>query len=118
MDGSDPHSSTEEHVEFKTPTGTMNMGAEWNGLLLGLGHAPKGSRLVVVSDLLWLGAWMVGRRKAEHPEVIAALALAKLLIQEKGLDVRFVHHKGHQSDGSQFTLHNARADELCCARTS
>lgn len=113
VDPSDPKSSTEEHVEFRPPTETRNMGAEWNGLVLGLERAPRGTKLVVVSDLLWLGAWMVGKRKAEHPEVVAALARAKLLIQEKGLDVRFVHHEGHQKDDSSFTRWNCRADELC-----
>ena len=113
VDPSDPKSSVEEHVEFKAPTETRNMGAEWNGLLLGLERAPRGTKLVVVSDLLWLGAWMVGKRGAEHPEVVAALERANLLIHENGLEVRFVHHEGHQKDESQFTRWNCRADELC-----
>lgn len=114
--GADPAVAVEERVEFKEPTGTKNMGAEWNGLLLALGHAPKGSKLVVVSDLLWLGATVVGARKAEHPELVESLRQAKETIEQRGLEVRFVHHEGHQKDESDFTRWNVRADELCKAR--
>lgn len=107
----------EEHARFKPPTETRNMGAEWNGLLLGLELAPKGEKLVVVSDLLWLGAWLVGARRAEHPEVVAAIARAKALVAERELEVRLVHHEGHQRDRSDFTRWNRRADELCKAAT-
>ncbi len=100
----------EEFVAWK-PTATANMGAEWNGLLLGLKHAA--GKIIVVSDLLWLGAWMVGKRKAEHPETVTALKEAKRLIEVRGLDVQFVHHGGHQKDSSDFTRWNRRADELC-----
>lgn len=103
----------EEHAEYEPMTETRNMGTEWKGLLLALRKAPEGIRLVVVSDLLWLGAWMVGARKAEHPEIVASLEQAKKLIDNRGLAVRFVHHEGHQEDDSDFSRWNRRVDELC-----
>ena len=108
-----PEKALEEHVAWKPPTATGNMGAEWKGLLLALQHAPKGAKLVVVSDLLWLGAWMVDRRKAEHPETVESLRKAKEFVEQRRLDVRFVHHSGHQKDDSDFTRWNNRVDELC-----
>ncbi len=61
--------------------------------------------IIVVSDLLWLGAWMVGKHKAEHPETVTALKEAKRLIEVRGLDVQFVHHSGHQMDSSDCSTH-------------
>jgi hypothetical protein len=116
VDPSDPLASSEEHTEFREPTDTANMGAEWKGLLLGLEHAPRGTGIVLVSDLLWLGAWIVGARNAEHPETISGIARAKELVLERGLELRLVHHEGHQKDDSHFTRWNRRADELCKAK--
>lgn len=113
VDPSAPDVAREEFVEFEPPTSTRNMGAEWRGLLLALRMSPEGIRLVVVSDLLWLGAWMVGVRNAEHPETIEFIDAAKQVIENRGLAVRFVHHGGHQDDDSHFTRWNKRADELC-----
>ncbi len=105
---------TLERVKWSPPTSTKNMGAEWRGMILALSHAPSDAKLIVVSDLLWLCAWLVGARKAEDPEIVGLLAEAKTLVNECNLDVTLVHHEGHQKgDPSDFTRFNTRADELC-----
>lgn len=113
VDPDAPDVAREEFVEFEPPTKTKNMGAEF---LLALRSSPEGIRLVVVSDLLWLGAWMVGARKAEDPEIVGLLDSSRQTIETRGLAVRFVHHEGHQDDDSHFTRWNSRADELCKAK--
>ncbi len=104
---------TLERVKWSPPTSTRNMGAEWRGLVLALSHAPSDARLVVVSDLLWIGATLVGARQVRDAELVALATEAKALIAECGLDVTFVHHEGHQEDESHFTRFNAMSDELC-----
>lgn len=97
-------------------TSTRNVGAELNGMLLGLRHAPRGERVVVVSDYLGIAAWMTGNWKINDPEVRSKVEKAKAIIEDRGLTASFVHHAGHQSDASDFTRYNCEADALCSGR--
>lgn len=106
----------ERRTGFEPMTHTRNVGAELNALLLGLEHSPKGERVVVISDYLGIGAWMTGNWKINDPEVARKVARANALVRERGLDVLFVHHAGHQRDDSDFTKYNSEADRLCSGK--
>lgn len=97
-------------------TKTRNVGAELNGMLLGLEHAPRGERVTVVSDYLGIAAWMTGNWKINDREVREKIARAKAIVEERSLTVAFVHHAGHQTDSSDFTRYNCEADALCSGR--
>lgn len=102
-------------VEWRPPTHTRNIGGEWNGLLLGLRASPRGGRVAIVTDLLWVHAQLIGVRQTIEPETQAQLAVAHRLVHELGLDVILIHHDGHQKDESDYTRWNTLADSLCRA---
>lgn len=99
-------------------TATRNVGAELNGFLLGIKHAPEGSHVTVVSDFLNIGAWMVGAYNVNGEEVAEKIARAHEIIESSRLTVSFCHHGGHQKDHSHFTHFNNGADVLCSNQTS
>lgn len=105
----------EERSRWRAPTKTRNVGAEWNGFVLGLELLPERSRATIVVDLLWIHAQLIGVRRTIEPEIVKKLARARRLIEEKALELALVHHDGHQSDDSDFTRWNTRADALCAA---
>ena len=108
-----PDGEVTRHSEWEPPTKTRNIGTEWEGLLLGLRAAPHGVRLVIVVDLLWVHAQLVGCRRTLEPETKIQLAEAKRLVDYKRLDLVLIHHEGHQEDDSAFTRWNVEADRLC-----
>jgi ribonuclease HI len=94
-------------------TSTRNVGAELNGLLLGLEAAPMGSRLAIVSDYLGVAAWMSRNWKIKDSEVREKIERARAIVTERNLTIeRMIHHAGHQKDGSDFTRWNGVADLL------
>lgn len=111
---------------YKEMTATRNVGAEMNGLLLGLEKCPPGVDVTIVSDYLGVGAWMTGWQNANNDEVLDKIARAEALMMSKfrrvdpGEDesayhsVRFMHHGSHQRDDSPMTMWNCVADSLCC----
>lgn len=103
-------------ARWKKPTPTRNVGAELNGMLLGLKRVKTKKQIYLVHDYLGVGAWMTGNWKMKDQEVRSVIDQGKALIAEKQLDVRFIHHAGHQKDASDFTRWNGVADELCSAR--
>jgi hypothetical protein len=105
-----------EECRWRAPTRTRNVGAEWDGFLLGLELAPAKAKLTVVVDLLWIHAQLIGVRNTIDEEIVEKLERAKATIASKRLDLALVHHDGHQTDASDFTRWNARADALCAAR--
>jgi hypothetical protein len=111
-----PGGSVQEECRWRPPTRTRNVGAEWDGFVLGLELAPPGARLTVVVDLLWVHAQLIGVRRTVDPEIVEKLAQAKAIVEAKRLDLVLVHHDGHQKDASDFTRWNARSDALCDAK--
>ena len=101
--------------EFEEPTTTKNVGAELNGLLLGLRNTMRDERVVIVSDYLGVAAWMTGNWKIKDDEVRHKIREARRIVQSRGLDVDFIHHAGHQKDDSEFTKWNTVADRLATA---
>lgn len=103
----------EEASRWREPTPTRNIGAEWDGFLLGLELLTEKTRATVVVDLLWIHAQLIGVRRTIDAEILTKLGKARRLIDEKELELVLVHHDGHQRDASDFTRWNARADALC-----
>ena len=87
----DPGRRIRKLARFESPVSIANVGAELNGLLLGLE-----------------GGWEV-----RVPSVRQRVDAAMKLIEKKNLDIRFIHHGGHQKDHSDFTRWNCVADKLC-----
>ncbi len=108
--------TVKEECRWRPPTRTRNVGAEWDGFVLGLELAPPRARLTIVVDLLWIHAQLIDVRRTLDDEIVEKLERAKALISRKTLDLTLVHHDGHQTDASDFTRWNARADELCDAK--
>lgn len=101
---------------FEPPTHTRNVGAELKGARLGLQSVPEGSKVVLVSDYLGVGAWMTGNWQARDPEVREITRQMRSIIEVRRLDVIYVHHRGHQKPRDihdLFTRYNAAADEHC-----
>lgn len=95
------------------PTSTRNVGAELNGMILGLEHAPKGSQVAIVSDYLGVAAWLSNNWRIKDEEVRAKIRRARKIARERTLTfARLIHHKGHQKDDSAFTRWNHLADRL------
>jgi hypothetical protein len=105
-----------EEARWRPPTPTRNVGAEWDGFVLGLELAPPKAKLTIVVDLLWIHAQLIDVRRTLDAEIVEKLERARALISKKTLELTLVHHDGHQTDDSDFTRWNARADELCDAR--
>lgn len=101
---------------YQKMTSTRNVGAELNGFQLGIENAPRGSRVMVVSDYLGIAAWMTRNWKIKDSEVRGKIGRCRAIVQDRELDVTYCHHAGHQKDASDFTRWNALADELCDGR--
>ena len=100
-------------ARFESPVSIANVGAELNGLLLGLEAAEPDSSVTVVHDYMGVGAWLTGGWEVRVPSVRQRVDAAMKLIEKKNLDIRFIHHGGHQKDHSDFTRWNCVADKLC-----
>jgi hypothetical protein len=107
-------------------TPNRNINAEFNGLLLGLKHVPDNSVVNVVHDLLGLSAWVIGAWAINKPEVRDKVDLIRACVESKKLDLRFLHHAGHQNKrkgprpicNSEFTFWNCVTDDLCNLKQS
>ena len=106
----------QEECRWRPPTPTRNVGAEWDAFVLGLWLAPPRARLTIVVDLLWIHAQLIDVRRTLDAEIVEKLERARALISKKTLELTLVHHDGHQTDASDFTRWNARADALCDAK--
>jgi ribonuclease HI len=107
-----PDGHVRRQAAWVEPTGTRNVGAEMNGLLLGLKNAPLGAKICVVSDYLGCAAWLTGAWKIKDVEVRDKVNRALGIIEGRDLDVVYCHHGGHQKDPSDFTRWNSEADRL------
>ncbi len=103
---------------FELPTPTLNIGAEINGLQLALKspHITYGAIVFIVHDYLGLSAWSSGAWRMKEHEVIEKMSCVLARIVGMGLDVRFIHHKGHGKGNDDFTYYNAIADQACTDR--
>ncbi len=100
------------------PTSTRNVGAELNGMLLGLENVPMGSRVAIVSDYLGVAAWLSGNWRIKDDEVRRKISRAHEIARERGIVfARLVHHRGHQKDDSAFTRWNNLADRLASGQS-
>ncbi len=105
---------------YAEPTSTRNVGAELNGALLGLTkvldkHCAK--PVVVVSDYIGIACWLTGNWKVKDPEVRSIVQRILDVARTKGINnLNFVHHRGHQTDKSDFTRLNCLADRLCSSK--
>ena len=93
----------------------QNILAELGALYAALGESPPGSALTVVHDYEGVGAWLQGRWKAKNPIVAEVVTACRALIEERRLEVRFRHQRGHESTfagRNDFAKYNARADTL------
>jgi hypothetical protein len=100
------------------PPTSANIGPELCGLILGLELAPAHSPITVVHDYTGIGAWAAGHWKCdrEKPKLRRLVAKIKRLVRRRRLDIHYIHHGGHQDNGTDFTRWNCEADELCTAR--
>ena len=93
----------------------QNILAELGALYAALGESPPGSAVTVVHDYEGVGAWLQGRWKAKNPIVAEVVTACRALIEERRLEVRFRHQRGHESTfagRNDFAKYNARADTL------
>lgn len=117
----DTSGSVKEYARFIKMTSNRNVGAELNGLLLGLEKIEEYKTVTVVHDYVGVGAWTIGAWEAKKPEVIEAIAMIRKLIYDKKLEITFIHHGGHQDKikgtrpicHSDFTIYNCKVDKLC-----
>ena len=100
-------------ARFREPGSMRNVASELRGALLGLRFSPKGTRVYLVHDYIGVGAWCVGAWKTRKPKARALITKIQETIARRELDVRFIHHGGHQRDRSDFTRWNCVADRLC-----
>jgi ribonuclease HI len=93
-------------------TSTRNVGAELDGVILGLEHTLPGERIAVVSDYLWTAYYLNGWWQVRDPYLRERVARA--VLQDHRLSgALFVHHPGHQADDGGFSRWNRLADQLC-----
>lgn len=91
-----------------------NVGAEFDGVVLALEHAPQGEPLAIVADYLWSIYYILGWRNLLDSYLIERRELAHRLLRERAFpSVLFVYHPGHQKDESDFSRLNNLADRLC-----
>lgn len=93
-----------------------NVGCEIMGVAMGLKHCPDGVDVTVVSDFLGTACWLNCYWKLADAAAVPRLGVVAHLIQAKQLTVRFIHHKGHQKDASDFTRWNNECDRLCSVK--
>ncbi|GMI38078.1 hypothetical protein TeGR_g2497 [Tetraparma gracilis] len=109
-------------ARFRDCEGSRNVGAEAWGFQLGVesvSEVPGGAGDVVfLADFLNALAWDVGAAKYNHPAMKAAydgkggVKEMKRSLKAKGDRWDHVHHPGHKTDDSWFTLLNQVADNL------
>ena len=105
-----------EHSRHVPQSQTRNVAAEIMAVGLALNFAPRGSRVVIVSDYMGTGLWLHGCYGFKCADSTRRIRLLLHLIAARKLSVDFIHHRGHQADQSDFTIYNNRADELCRQR--
>ena len=92
--------------------GSRNVGAEGYGFALGCQTLPKDCLdCVFLADFLNALAFAVGAAKFKHPALVKAYAEVKASRTKKGAWAH-VHHPGHQTDDSWYTVLNCCADNL------
>lgn len=107
-----PDGSTKK-LSGKAPvTSTRNVGAELNGAILGLSNVEPDTSVVIVFDYMGVGAWLTWNWKIKDPEVDRKIDQLRLIIKTKRLTMHYIHHRGHQTDGSAFSKWNGVADRL------
>ena len=90
-----------------------NVTAEMMAVALGLRNCPLESEAWVVSDYLGTEGWLSENYKIKKADALLRLRLIVRIKRQQRVSMRFIHHGGHQSDPSDFTHLNNRADELC-----
>jgi hypothetical protein len=116
-----PNQFTRSVARFYEFHATRNIAAELNGLLLGLEIAPEKSTLSIVHDFIGCGAWTIGAWEIKSDAVLERITKARKLVEDKKLDVSFIHHAGHQNKKkkdrpichSDFTKWNCTCDRMC-----
>ena len=111
-----PGLSIHKLAAHEKPTSTRNVGAEMNGLILGLKHAQPGIPVWVVHDYVGVGAWITGGWEVKSFEMQEKIREIEKIIDERDLNLNFMHHGGHQKDKSDFTTFNNLADSLCSGK--
>jgi len=95
---------------------SQNIGPEVCGLILGLELTPTHSPITVVHDYVGVGAWALGVWRCDpekkNRRLRVLVARVRKLIRRRKLDIKFIHHGGHQDNGSDFTRWNCEADRL------
>jgi ribonuclease H-related protein len=92
-----------------------NILAELAGLYAAITLLPRDSEATIVYDYKGVGAWMEGRWKMKDPTVTAVISASRALASSKGLQLRFLHQRGHMSTWAgrhDLARFNGRADEL------
>jgi hypothetical protein len=104
----------EQRVAGCNPTSSRNVGAEVDGVILGLEHTVPGELIAIVSDFLWTVYYINGWYRLRDPYLLERVPKAREILKERGLaDALFVYHRGHQTDTSDFSRWNNIADRLC-----
>lgn len=111
-----PELSIRKMAAHAAPTSTRNVGAEMNGLILGLRNAQPGIPVWVVHDYVGVGAWITGGWEIKSFEMQEKVREIEKIIDERDLCLNFFHHPGHQRDASDFTKWNNVADSLCSGK--
>lgn len=112
-----PGLSVRKLAAHAAPTKSANVGAEMNGLILGLKHAQPGLPVWVVHDYVGVGAWVTGGWEVKTFEAQEQVREIEKIIDERNLTLHFTHHGGHQKDACDFTKFNNMADRLCSGKT-
>ena len=112
-------------ARWRDHQGSNNVGAEAFGFALGvLTVLPSCVSCVFLADFLNALAWDVGGAKYKHPAIIEAfdgpdgVNACRRRNGHKPREVEWshVHHPGHQTDDSWFTLLNQVADNLASCK--
>ena len=91
-----------------------NVGAELDGIVLGLENIRQGEKIAIVSDYLWNAYSVNGWYKINDSYLHERVLQIRRILETKGLsDALFIHHRGHQKDSSDFSRWNNVADRLC-----
>lgn len=105
-------------------TPNKNINPEINGAIAGIEKCPVGSTVYVVHDLFGIGPWFLGHWRINKPEVRDKIDKLHAAVAGRGIDVRFIHHGGHQDKkrkkkdkvrpvcNSEFTKWNCATDKM------
>ena len=102
--------------------GSRNVGAEGFGFALGVATLPRDcANCVFLADFLNALAFDVGAAKYKHAALVEAYDEVKAeraarTVDGGTLDWAHVHHPGHQTDASWYTVLNCCADNLAGRR--